>query len=167
MLELSVREGSVADAAAVLALFDESVRWLVARGQPGQWGSEPWSDQPELCALVNRTLRESEVRIAEHGGDVAGALAVGSSPPYVPGNPVPELYVALLISTRRLSGHGIGAQLLDLATEMALQRGARMMRVDCWADSPDLIGFYEQQGFTRQGQFDLRGWRGQVLGKLL
>ncbi len=167
MLELSIREGSVADEAAVLALFDESVRWLVARGQAGQWGTEPWSAQPELCALVNRTLRESEVRIAEHGGEVAGVLAVGSSPPYVPGNPMPELYVALLLSTRRLSGHGIGAHLLELATEMALQRGARMMRVDCWGSAPDLIGFYERHGFTRQGEFDLRGWRGQILGKLL
>ncbi|MDQ6730754.1 MAG: GNAT family N-acetyltransferase [Actinomycetota bacterium] len=167
MLELSVREGSVADEASVLALFDESVRWLVARGQPGQWGSEPWSEQPEACALINRTLRDSEVRIAEHDTEVVGALAVGSSPPYVPGTPVPELYVTLLISARRLSGHGVGAHLLDLATEMALERRARMMRVDCWADSPALIAFYEQQGFTRQGQFDLRGWRGQVLGKLL
>jgi GNAT superfamily N-acetyltransferase len=167
MVELAFREGSVADEAAVLALFDESVQWLVSRGQPGQWGSEPWSTQPELCALVNRTLRDNEVRIAEHDGDVVGALAAGTSPPYVPGNPVPELYVALLLSTRRLSGHGIGARLLDLACEIARARGARMMRVDCWANSPALIGFYEQQGFTCQGQFDLRGWRGQVLAKLL
>lgn len=167
MVELVFREGSVADEAAVLALFDESVRWLVSREQPGQWGDEPWSTQPELCALVNRTLRDNEITIAEHDGDVVGALAVGASPPYVPGNPVPELYIALLLSARSLSGHQIGARLLGLASELALARGARMMRVDCWADSTALIGFYEQQGFTRQGQFDLRGWRGQILAKLL
>jgi GNAT superfamily N-acetyltransferase len=167
MVKLAFREGSVADEAAVLELFDESVRWLVSRGQPGQWGSEPWSAQPELCALVNRTLRDNEVRIAEHDGAMVGAVAAGASPPYVPGNPVPELYVALLISTRRLSGHSIGARLLSLVSELALARGAQMMRVDCWAHSPELIGFYEEQGFTRQGQFDLRGWRGQVLAKLL
>jgi GNAT superfamily N-acetyltransferase len=167
MVELAFREGSVADEAAVLGLFDESVRWLVSRDQTGQWGSEPWSTQPELCALVNRTLRDNEVHIAEHGGAMVGAVAVGASPPYVPGNPVPELYVALLISTRRLAGQRIGARLLSLVSELALARGAQMMRVDCWAHSPELIGFYEGQGFTRQGQFDLRGWRGQVLAKLL
>ncbi len=42
-----------------------------------------------------------------------------------------------------------------------------MVRVDCWADSPRLIGFYENQGFTRQGRFDLQGWRGQILAKTL
>lgn len=151
----------------MLALCDESVRWLVSRGLSGQWGTEPFSTQPEMCALIHRTLRDNEVRIAEHHDEVVGVLAAGASPPYVPGNPVPELYITLLISTRRLPGEGIGAHLLKVATGMAHEHGARMMRVDCWADSTSLIDFYEQQGFTRQGLFDLRGWRGQVLGKLL
>ena len=143
------------------------MRWLAARGLSGQWGDQPWSTQPETRALVGQTLKNNTVWIAEHDGEVAGALAVGASPPYVPGNPVPELYVALLISARRLSGHGVGARLLEHATEIAHERGAQMMRVDCWADSRDLIAFYEQQGFDRHDQFDLRGWRGQVLGKQL
>ena len=151
----------------MLALFDESVQWLVARGLSGQWGDEPFSAHPEGQALVNRTLRDNDVRIAEHDGEVVGALAVGSAPPYVPGNPVPELYVVLLISSRRHAGQRIGARLLETAAAIAQERGAQMMRVDCWADSPELIGFYEEQGFTRHGQFDLRGWRGQVLGRTL
>jgi hypothetical protein len=40
---MRIREGTPADAGAVLALFDEAVRWLVARGQTGQWGTEPFS----------------------------------------------------------------------------------------------------------------------------
>lgn len=167
MIELSLRQGSIADEAGVVALFDDAVEWLVARGLSGQWGAEPFSARADMRALVTRTLRENEVRVAEHNQEMVGVLAVGVSPPYVPGNPIPELYVALLLSARRLAGHRIGARLLELATEMAHERGARMMRVDCWADSPDLIGFYERQGFTRQGEFDLRGWRGLVLGRLL
>ncbi len=80
---------------------------------------------------------------------------------------MPELYIALLISSRQLAGNRIGARLLELATEIARDRGLQMIRVDCWSDSPRLVRFYETQGFARQGFFDLRGWRGQVLGKPL
>lgn len=167
MLELALRPGGVADTATVLALFDESVQWLVDRGLAGQWGEAPFSTRPDMCALLDRTLCDNDVYIAEHAGETVGVLAVGASPPYVPGSPVPELYIALLLSTRRLHGNRIGARLLDLATEIARERAARMIRVDCWADSPRLIRFYEDQGLTRQGRFDLRGWRGQILGKTL
>lgn len=167
MVEIDIRPGSAQDEDVVLGLFDEAIEWLVERGLSGQWGEDPFSGRPEMRRLVGRTLRENDVLIAEHEGRPVGALAVGACPAYVPGNPVPELYVALLLSSRRLSGEGIGARLLGLACEMAGERGRRMVRVDCWADSPRLIKFYEGEGFTRQGGFNLRGWRGQILAKML
>lgn len=167
MIELDIRPGSVDDLPAVLALFDEAVEWLVDRGLSGQWGEQSFSDRPKTRELVRRTLEENEIRVAEHQDQVVGVLAVGASPPYVPGNPIPELYISLLISSRRLHGNHIGLRLLELATEMASDRGARMVRVDCWADSPRLVKFYERCGFSRAGLFDLRGWRGQILSKTL
>jgi predicted N-acetyltransferase YhbS len=167
VIELQIRQGTADDEPAVLALFDEAVQWLVARGLTGQWGEQSFSTRPPMRTLVQRTMGDNDVRIAEHEDVVVGVLAVGASPPYVPGNPVPELYVALLMSARHLHGNAIGARLLDLATDIAREQGARMMRVDCWADSPRLISFYERQGFARDGQFDLRGWRGQILSKTL
>lgn len=167
VVAIDIRPGSVTDEEAVLALFDEAIAWLVDRGLSGQWGEQPFSTRPEMREVVLRTLRENEVRVAEHEGQPVGVLAAGACPPYVPGNPVPELYVSLLISSRRLRGEGIGARLLALACELARERGRRMVRVDCWADSPHLIGFYEGQGFTRQGRFDLQGWRGQILARSL
>jgi GNAT superfamily N-acetyltransferase len=118
-----------------------------------------------MRARVQATLTGNDVWIAEHDGRIAGVLAVGVSPHYVPGSTVPELYVGLLLSARRLAGERIGARLLELACSIARQRGRRMVRVDCWADSPRLVRFYQGQGFERVGRFDLQGWRGQVLGK--
>ncbi len=155
------------DQAAVLALFDEAVEWLVGRGLSGQWGEQAFSVRADMRELVRRTLDDNEIRVAEHAGAVVGVLAVGASPPYVPGNPLPELYIALLLSSRQFHGNQIGLRLLDLASEIARERGARMVRVDCWADSPRLVRFYERHGFARQGLFDLRGWRGQILCKTL
>jgi GNAT superfamily N-acetyltransferase len=167
VIELDIRHGSTDDQAAVLALFDEAVAWLVERGLVGQWGEQPFSQRPEMRAILQRILAENEVRIATHEGLAAGALAAGASPPYVPSNPVPELYITLLLSTRRLAGNRIGSRLLELAEEIASERGVRMLRVDCWADSPALVRYYEQQGFARDGRFELRGWRGQILSKAL
>lgn len=165
MIELAIRQGSVEDESEVLALFDEAVRWLVGRGLVGQWGEQPFSARPETRSLVRQTLNRDVVRIAEHEGAVAGVLAVGASPPYVPSVPTPELYVTLLLSARRLAGNRIGSRLLELASEIAAGRGVRIIRVDCWADSPALVRYYERQGFVRDGRFDLDGWRGQILSR--
>jgi len=59
----------------------------------------------------------------------------------------------------------IGSRLLAVADEIARERGASVVRVDCWADSPGLVGYYERHGFSRDGRFDLHGWRGQILSK--
>lgn len=167
MVELQIRPGGIEDEAAVLALFDETIDWLVQRGLIGQWGEQPFSERPDMRDRVRETLSDKEVRIAEHDGRPVGVLAVGACPPYVPGNPVPELYVMLLLSSRGLAGQRIGARLLELACQLARQRGRRMVRVDCWADSPRLVKFYEGEGFKRHGRYDLRGWRGQILAKNL
>ena len=167
VIELTIRSGSVGDESAVLALFDEAVSWLVQRGLVGQWGEQPFSARPETRMLVRRTLKQDVVRIAEHEGAPVGVLAAGASPPYVPSVATRELYVWLLLSARRLSGNRIGSRLLELAGEIACERGARTLRVDCWADSPALVRYYEGHGFVREGRFDLDGWRGQILSREL
>lgn len=165
MIELAIRSGGVDDESAVLALFDDAIAWLVQRGLVGQWGEQPLSARPDMTTMVREMLTDNEIRIAEHDGAVVGVLAAGPSPPYAPSNPTPELYVLLLLSARRLSGNRIGARLLELAGEMARERGALMLRVDCWADSPALVKYYERHGFVRADRFNLNGWRGQMLSR--
>jgi ribosomal protein S18 acetylase RimI-like enzyme len=104
--------------------------------------------------------------LADEAG-VVGVLAAGASPPYVPSIPTRELYVWLLLTARRLSGNRIGSRLLELAGEIAREREAEIIRVDCWADSPALVRYYERHGFGREGRFDLDGWRGQILSRRL
>jgi RimJ/RimL family protein N-acetyltransferase len=167
VIDLGIRPGSSANGIAVLALFDEAIEWLVRRGLVGQWGELPFSARPEMRERVQRMLNENEIRLAEHQGLVVGALGMGASPPYVPASVAPELYVTLLLSARRLAGNAIGARLLALAERLARDHGVHILRVDCWADAPRLVKFYERQGFAREGRFDLDGWHGQILSKTL
>ena len=163
-----LRRGGPDDAAGVIALFDEAVEWLVARGQTGQWGSEPLSRNERMVARVHDWAAGDGLWMAEEdGGRVAGALVVGVRPEHVHPVEEPELYVELLLSSRALAGRGIGAALIAHAVSLARDAGVPLLRVDCWAGAPALVAFYERQGFIRDGTFDVGGWIGQVFSMRL
>jgi ribosomal protein S18 acetylase RimI-like enzyme len=162
VVPLALRSGGPHDFAALLALFDEAVAWMVARGQPGQWGERAFSERPEARERVREFAASPGLRIAERDGETVGALVVGAHPPHVEPVTTPELYIELLISSRAHAGNAIGARLVRLAREIAVERGAGVLRVDCWAGAPSLVAWYERQGFRRSTTFDVGGWVGQV-----
>jgi ribosomal protein S18 acetylase RimI-like enzyme len=165
VLDYEIRPGSPDDEAALLALFDEAVAWMVARGQTGQWGDRPFSERKETRARVREFAEHRGLWMAERDGEPLGALIVGVHPPHVEPIDRSELYIELLISSRRHSGNGIGERLVRLADDIAVERGVEVLRVDCWAGAPTLVGWYEAQGFERSGTFDVHGWIGQVFEK--
>ena len=164
---MRIRRGGPADADAVIGLFDEAVAWMVARGQTGQWGTEPMSRNPKMVARVRDWAADDGLWMAEDGGAPVGALVVGERPEHVHAAGEPELYVELLLSSRARAGEGIGARLLEHAVALARDAGVPLLRVDCWAGAPKLVGFYEAQGFVRDGTFDVGGWPGQVFSMRL
>jgi GNAT superfamily N-acetyltransferase len=159
---VTIRPGDDADGPAVIAMFDEAVAWLVERGQTGQWGATPFSERPGIRERVYGFKAGGGLHVAESDGEPVGVLVVGSAPAYAPPAPVPELYIILLISSRRLIGRGIGGALIGRAIELAYERRAEVLRVDCWAHAPGLVRWYEKQGFTRSSRFELNGWQGQI-----
>jgi len=74
----------------------------------------------------------------------------------------PERYIDALVTSRRHAGLGVGAELIAAAVQETRAAGVPMLRVDCWAEAPALVAWYERQGFTKTGGFDVDGWRGQV-----
>jgi GNAT superfamily N-acetyltransferase len=154
--------GGPLDAPLLLALFDEAIEWLVARGQTGQWGSQPYSARPAGVEQVERLASNGGLRIAEQAGTAVGALDLGSAPEYVPPSDHLESYVQLLLTSRTHARQGIGTVLVGRAIAEARQRGCEQLRVDCWAGAPSLIAWYERHGFHRSGTFTLNGWRGQI-----
>jgi GNAT superfamily N-acetyltransferase len=158
-----IRPGTADDAPLMLALFDEAVVWLVARGQPDQWGTVPWSERPGAVGHVKAWARGPGLRIAEDpDATPLGALVLGSRPPHVEPIDESERYIEALVTSRRHAGRGIGALLVAAAVEEARAAGAAVLRVDCWAGAPPLMAWYERQGFLRSGTFDVGGWIGQV-----
>jgi len=162
---MTIRPGGPGDAKAVLDLFDEAVAWLVARGQTGRWGTEPFSAFERRIERVREWAGGEGLRIAEISGVPVGALVLGSRPPWVEPAASPELYVEALVTSRSHAGQDIGAALIRRAVAETRAAALTLLRVDCWAGAPPLVAWYERQGFTRSGSFDVDGWQGQVFSR--
>jgi len=159
---LRIRPGDERDEGAVLALFDEAIAWLVARGQTGQWGALPFSQREDARDRVHQFAVGGGLHVGECDGRAVAALVVGEAPAYAPKLAAPELYIPLLLTSRRLAGRDIGGALVRVAVDLARRRGAVVVRVDCWAGAPGLIAWYERQGFVCCGSFEQNGWVGQI-----
>jgi GNAT superfamily N-acetyltransferase len=152
------RAGSIEDTDAVLALFDANVAWLVERGRPSQWGSDPWSTNPKLVEFVGDLLSHGVVTIAEMEGEVVGVSVVTDHPmPYVPATEEPERYLKLLMSSPRHRGQKIGHRLIELAREYTLSEGVNLLRLDCVAGGDRrLVSYYTSEGFTPTQEIEVR-----------
>lgn len=158
-----LRPGDSSDAAAILDLWDGAIAWLVARGQTGQWGTEPASARPRSREMVQRWAEGPGVTVASLDGKVVGvSVLTASHPQYAPPIEPRESYLLFVLSSRELSGHGIGSLLVRQAAAEARASGSEVMRVDCWAGAPALVEWYERQGFERSSTFAVGDWRGRV-----
>jgi len=158
-----LRRATAADLDAVVALFDDAVRWLTGQGRTGQWGTEPFSTNPRRAETVRRWLA-GEAWIAEVDGRTAGFMALGEPQGHIPSTDVPELYVASLVGARFTEAGGAGRMLLKHAEARAAEEGAERVRVDCYAgDDRALVAFYVSAGFTPTDTFMVGAWPGQVL----
>ncbi|WP_051324047.1 GNAT family N-acetyltransferase [Candidatus Solirubrobacter pratensis] len=160
---MEIREGGPSDAGTVLELFDEAVARLVASGRMGGWESRPFSTLERRVAQATEWAASGGLRIALLDGEVAGALVLGARPPWVSPVAKSERYIEALVTSPRHAGRGVGGALVRRAAAEAREAGAVLLRVDCWADAPELVTWYERQGFRRSGTFELDGWHGQVL----
>ena len=160
-----IRSGDSGDVDTLLRFFDEAVEWLVARGSSKQWGTEPWSGVPKRVERVKGMAADPGLRIEVVDGEAAGALIVSEEhDQHVPAVDERELYIRLLITSRRFTGRRVGGRLVEYALDEARRRGIDLVRVDCWAGGDgELQRYYESQGFKPTARFNVGEWVGQVL----
>lgn len=166
---ITVRAGSLADLDIVIALMDEAVAWLAGQGRTGQWGAEPFSASDKRVAHMRSEVETNDLWVAEIDGAPVGAMLLGEEPmPYIEPVDERELYLHLLVASRRHRGAGIGQALVDQARVVAAERGIDLIRVDCYGgDARKLVAAYERLGFTPTEPFTVREWPGQVLAMRL
>ncbi|NVI92638.1 GNAT family N-acetyltransferase [Actinomadura sp. BRA 177] len=162
-----IRRGGPGDAPLMLAMLDGAVAWLAANGRTGQWGSEPWSEDPRRVERITGIARDDEIWVAEVDGRPAGVMAVAPHPPrYVDPIDEPELYITLLVTDRAFAGHGVGGALIAKAKDEARAKGAGLLRVDCYAGGDgQLVQYYRRHGFAPVAEFTVGDWPGQLLSQ--
>ncbi|KAE8344790.1 hypothetical protein BDV24DRAFT_9755 [Aspergillus arachidicola] len=185
--DITIVRGTVDAIPAVLHLLDTAIQWLVSHDRTGQWGTAPFSENPQRAEQLrefvttghglwlaikdanNMPILQPQTMNGEAPGVIVGALAVGEKMPYVAPVSEPELYVRLLVSDRQYAGNQIGKRLLDHARDLASKDGVSLLRVDCYAGGDGkLIQYYESQGFKRFERLDVKGeWPCQVLAQRL
>lgn len=155
---MQFRTGSIEDTDAVVTLFDANVAWLVERGRTEQWGSEPFSANPEKVAFVRNLLGTGDLTLAVIDGEIVGASLVADHPmPYVPAIDEPERYLKLLIASPSHRGDGIGQKLIAMAREQTVRAGIELLRVDCWSGGDRrLVAYYTSQDFTPTEEIEVR-----------
>jgi GNAT superfamily N-acetyltransferase len=171
---MRIRSGGPDDIAVVLALGDEAVLWMNVRGNTQQWGTTPWTGNDKREAAIYDQALIDGLRIAEdQDGAALGAMVITENrQPYVPEAGERELYVNLLLVSRRHGGQGIGAALIQCAKQEAAARGIGLIRVDCWAgEEGSLVRVYERYGFSRVLEFTVAlpagDWPGMLLAMRL
>jgi GNAT superfamily N-acetyltransferase len=166
---IKVRRGRETDADTILSLWDAAIAWLVVRGQTEQWGTEPASARASCRHAVQEWASCQGLRIAELDEQPVGVgVVVESCPNYVPSTDLRESYLLFLVANPAHTGHGIGATLVEHAAREARADGSKLLRVDCWAGAPDLVGWYERHGFAKTDTFTVNdGWHGQVFEMML
>ncbi|HEY3873443.1 MAG TPA: GNAT family N-acetyltransferase [Actinocrinis sp.] len=173
---MRIRHGGPTDFDAVLTLGDEAVAWMNARGNTTQWGTGPWTGNDRRMQVVRGYMNNGGVRIAEtdEGRDDGASAVVGvlvasqQRATYAPHPGEPELYVNLLMTSRRHGHRGIGAALIDEAKAMAAELGVDLIRVDCWSgEEGNLVRVYEGYGFKQVDQFLVGVWPGTLLAMRL
>jgi GNAT superfamily N-acetyltransferase len=162
---ISIRQGTIDDFDAILMLMDEAVAWLAGQGRTGQWGSEPFSSLTRSVEYMRGEVEENDLWIAGIDDEPVGAMLLGEAPTrYVEPVTERELYLHLLVTSRRFTGQGIGRALVEQAKAVARERGIDLIRVDCYGgDDRKLVAVYERFGFTPTHVVMVKEWPAQVL----
>lgn len=134
---MSVREATLADAAALAPLLGEL-------GYP--------VDASALAARVRRMLDRSDQKIflAEDGAGALGLLALHVFPALAYDRDL-ALIMALVV-TERARGRGVGRALIDRAESVSKSLGAGRLMVTTHVRRADAHAFYERLGFEFTGR---------------
>ena len=148
-LSLVLRRAGTHDYGAVKSLLEAAARWL--RTKPTDQWEKPWPNEAGRNLRAWAAIQADRTWIAWDGTLAAATITVSPNHHAIwpeKNRNDPAVYVRRLVVSRRHSGLGLGAQLLDWAgLRAAREYGARWVRVDVWTTDTQLHDCYRRQGF--------------------
>lgn len=150
---LTIAQAQPADVDAIVAIWDEADRWMLARGvTPGQ-------PPLPLREIVAARVSHGETYVAKRGAEVVATITLEWADDGVwcddPAADEDALYVHGLATKRDCAGQGIGHAMLQWAETAAKTAKKPNLRLDCEATNAALRHYYEGVGFTHRGDVSL------------
>jgi GNAT superfamily N-acetyltransferase len=141
---LTIRPASPSEAPLVAALLAEVAQGLHERG------IQQWDPAEFTPALVAQWQTRGDVLLAWQGAVVVGTVALTrhDEPLWHDVPTAAAAYLHKLAIRRSVAGQGISHALLRASDAWAIQHGARVIRLDCWAGNTTLRQFYANAGYT-------------------
>jgi GNAT superfamily N-acetyltransferase len=141
----------------VVALVREAAAWLRSTGID-QW-QEPWPDPAGHRERILNDLFKGKTSLVRDGKVTVATITIDTDEPLdadehlvwrTEESQLPVLYVRRMIVSRRYARLGLGAALLDWATDVAKRaHGAELIRIDVRTTNLKLHSYFEGQRFTR------------------
>jgi GNAT superfamily N-acetyltransferase len=157
-VEVTVRDARPGDGEGIARCHLDSAAAYVEQGpalfrMPDEDGFVEWIEEALRAGHADHELE----LVAEVGGEIAGHLEGHLIEPmdtarwqmvrYVGER---RLYVDALAIARAYRRHGAGRALMEAAESWASDRGAVLVALDTWIDSPLSVPFYEALGYDRR-----------------
>ncbi|MFE3632068.1 GNAT family N-acetyltransferase [Streptomyces goshikiensis] len=170
MSDMSVTAGGPAEVDEFLGMLHDYDSWLVLHRNPHLYEELEREDPPLIVRQVLGHARAGRTRICRDllNRFMGASVLADEAPEFAPPVDVPELYLQFLVTRMWRRQLSMAALVTDARAEAA-RRGARLLRMHCWAgEDSRLVREYEQLGFTATLEFEvLRSdgaiWPGQVL----
>lgn len=145
-----IRPAELHDIKPVTDLLSEAAAWTAAIGFPN-W-RVPFPREVVASGVARRDLYVADLDVGEDDHSIVAALTLQWSDEFFWGEqPDDAGYVHRLVVRRDRAGTGIGAALIDWASERVRTTGRTRLRLDASADNLPLSSFYERLGFTYRG----------------
>lgn len=146
------------DLDTVSGLVRDAAEWLRTSKSTDQW-ARPWPDRIRQRRRIVNDLLKGKTWLVWDGETVAATITVDTDEPVDLNEQSvwPEhercrsaLYVRRIVVARDYAGCGLGAALLDWASDVAKRdHNAALIRIDVWTTNLELHAYYERQHFVR------------------
>ena len=146
---LTVEPATATDAATILGLRHAAEDWLAGRG------IDQWAPREVPLSTVAAQIEAGEFYVARRnpmGPIVAALRLIRSDPTIWPEQDELACYVHGLVIDRSEAGTGIGAAMLEWASEQTRREGRSLLRLDCAENNGALRSYYLNQGFRYVGR---------------
>lgn len=109
--------------------------------------------------MVSKMIRKKEVYLGLNNSNPVGTVTFDSKPPKYYAEPgygerftSPEdlaIYITALAVLPDEQHHGFASKMLQFVEDEAIKRNINWLRLDCRAEVPGLVIFYERRGFVK------------------